>query len=137
MEASKVLGNYELKTTACRSEVLSIFFKSKEALTQSNIEKRVGSAHDRVTIYRTLKSFLEKGLIHKVLDDGSGVKYALCSECAKDFHNHEHVHFKCESCNQTLCLDTVGIPKIDLPVGYTINEKNLLIQGVCKNCSSK
>ncbi len=136
MEASKVLTNYELKRTTCRLEVLEILFNSKQALTQSDIEKYVSPSHDRVTVYRTLKSFLEKGLIHKVLDDGGGVKYALCSECAKDFHNHEHVHFKCKNCHKTLCLDNVAIPKINLPDGYKVDEKNLLIQGVCQNCST-
>ncbi|MEQ8926553.1 MAG: transcriptional repressor [Fulvivirga sp.] len=135
MEARDVLGSYNLKSTNCRNEVLNLLLNSHQALAQSEIEKQVDYSHDRVTVYRTLKTFLDKGLVHKVLDDEGGTKYALCNECAEDHHNHEHVHFKCENCGQTLCLDNIAIPTIELPKGYNISEKNLLIQGTCKNCS--
>lgn len=136
MQAKEVLGSYKLKSTSCRSEVLDMLLVSDRALTQSEIEKNVDPAHDRVTVYRTLKTFLDKGLIHKVLDDEGSTKYALCQECSGDAHNHEHVHFKCKNCGQTLCLDKVAIPVINLPKGYKISEKNILVQGTCKNCSN-
>lgn len=135
MHVKEILGNYNLKSTSCRSEVLDTLLLSKTALAQSEIEKSVDPSHDRVTVYRTLKTFLDKGLIHKVLDDEGGTKYALCHECSHGDHNHEHVHFKCKKCGQTLCLDKVSIPVINLPKGYKIIEKNILIQGTCKNCS--
>ncbi|QSE98112.1 Fur family transcriptional regulator [Fulvivirga lutea] len=135
MEAREVLVSHNLKSTTCRNEVLNLLLNSSQALAQSEIEKQVDHSHDRVTVYRTLKTFLDKGLVHKVLDDEGGTKYALCNECAEDHHNHEHVHFKCENCGQTLCLDKIAIPAIELPQGYNISEKNLLIQGTCKDCS--
>jgi len=46
------------------------------------------------------------------------------------------VHFKCTTCGLTTCLDHVTIPSIILPEGYQRVETNLLVQGVCKNCSN-
>lgn len=136
MQVKEVLSSYNLKSTICRNEVLDLLLQSDHALAQSEIEKHVDKNHDRVTVYRTLKTFLDKGLVHKVLDDEGTTKYALCNECAKDHHNHEHVHFKCEKCGQTLCLDEIAIPRIKLPNGFIISEKNLLIQGICEKCSN-
>jgi Fur family ferric uptake transcriptional regulator len=135
MRVKEILSEYELKSTSCRNEVLSLFLIKAQALGQSDIESEVDPSHDRVTVYRTLKTFLDKGLIHKVLDDAGITKYALCNECNENAHNHEHVHFKCEICGKTSCLDKIAIPAVNLPHGYKITEKNLLIQGVCSKCS--
>ena len=113
--------------------------QSKEyAQSQGDIEQKLSKQFDRVTIYRTLKSFLGSGIIHKVLDDEGGVKYALCKELCHHtdghVHQHDHVHFKCLSCGHTTCLEEVEIPKIELPEGYSKQDSNLLIQGICGNC---
>lgn len=134
-EEGQILRDYELRTTTSRSAILNLFIKNPYALSYSDIEKEIASSFDRVTVYRTLKTFLDKGVIHKVLDDEGGLKYALCSEpCSTHEHHHEHVHFKCEKCGQTNCLDDVTIPGLHLPKGYVAKEMNLLIQGTCRKC---
>ena len=35
---------------------------------------------DRITIYRTLKTFEEKGIVHGIEEGTTEVKYALCQE---------------------------------------------------------
>ncbi|UII22460.1 Fur family transcriptional regulator [Fulvivirga ligni] len=136
METKKILNDYKLKSTPCRSEVLQLLISNEHALSHSDIETKIDDSHDRVTVYRTLKSFLSKGIIHKVLDDEGITKYALCHECSKEEHHHEHVHFKCEHCGQTQCLDNVKIPDIALPQGFKSKEKNVLIQGLCNQCNN-
>ncbi|MBL6446129.1 transcriptional repressor [Fulvivirga sp. 29W222] len=135
MDLKNVLNNFKLKSTPCRAEVLTLLFNNEHALSHSDIEQEVDHSFDRVTVYRTLKTFLDKGLIHKVLDDEGVTKYALCSECSKEEHNHEHVHFKCEQCGHTQCLDEIQIPDISLPAGFKAHQKNLLIQGICNQCN--
>jgi Fur family ferric uptake transcriptional regulator len=88
-------------------------------------------------LYRTLKTFQEKGLIHKVLDDSGVTKYASCTDCTVEVHHHEHVHFKCDLCGNTVCLDSVEIPPISLPAGFKPQEQNLLITGTCNICNKK
>jgi Fur family ferric uptake transcriptional regulator len=132
------LATYSLRNTPCREAVLRAFEDAGYALSQGDVEQYLVSQFDRVTIYRTLKTFLTSGMIHKVLDDQGSIKYALCKTvCWHDGHQHQHdhVHFKCVQCGQTTCLETVHIPNIPLPEHFIKQESNLLIQGICKPCS--
>jgi Fur family transcriptional regulator, ferric uptake regulator len=137
MEAisNRLLKDFRLRTTQTRQEILHLFLQRDYALSHGDIEKEIDSSMDRVTVYRTLKTFLDKGLIHKVLDDEGSLKYALCNEaCSVAGHHHNHVHFKCVRCGQTNCLTNVEIPTVKLPKGYKAKEIDLLIQGVCEHC---
>jgi Fur family ferric uptake transcriptional regulator len=130
-----LLKDFDLRATPGRQEVLQVFINSNFALSHNDIEREMPKDFDRVTLYRTLKTFLDRGLVHKVLDDQGGLKYALCTEaCGTEGHHHNHVHFKCNACGQTSCLD-VEIPGLKLPKGYKPQESNLLIQGICNKCS--
>lgn len=133
-KSDHLLKDFQLRSTPGRQEVLDIFLKINHALSHGDIERNMPADFDRVTLYRTLKTFLDKGLVHKVLDDEGGLKYALCNHnCNATSHSHNHVHFKCTVCGQTSCLD-IEIPGIKLPKGYKPVESNLLIQGTCLNC---
>lgn len=130
-----ILQKHRLRHTDCRVEVLETFRKHHFALSHSDLESELAGHFDRVTLYRTLKTFLEKGIIHKVLDDEGTPKYALCShQCNEQVHHHNHVHFKCNTCGHTQCLDDVIIPSVSLPKGFQAKEFNLLIQGSCDTC---
>jgi Fur family transcriptional regulator, ferric uptake regulator len=135
--ARNTLKEYALRHTGCREDILGVFYKNQYALSHSDLEVTLNDRFDRVTIYRTLKTFLDKGILHKVLDDVGGTKYALCKtdECSHEEHHHDHVHFKCTECGLTNCLDEVHIPSISLPQGYQRIEINMLVQGVCPNCT--
>lgn len=137
MTAKTLLGNYALRQTGTRAEILSIFLQEQRALSQREIESSMKRSCDRVTIYRTLSTFMEKGLVHKVLDHSGVTKFALCtSECGESgSHKHDHIHFTCTNCGKTLCVDDVAIPSLTLPPGYLAKEVNVLIQGTCANCS--
>lgn len=131
-----ILKEFELRKTPSRSAIVELFLSSDFALSHADIEKAIDTSIDRVTVYRTLKSFLDKGLIHKVLDDSGVLKYALCThQCSSNDHHHDHVHFKCTKCGQTNCIDDVNIPVVQLPTGYKIEDVSLLIQGICEKCS--
>ena len=134
--SGRVLVRFKIRQTHCRLDILGAFMEAEHALSQPDLEKEMGTTHDRVTIYRTLTLFLEKGLIHKVLDDAGAMKYALCPDsCTDHDHDHEHVHFKCVTCGNTICIESVGVPRIQLPAGYQLLERNLLLSGVCKDCN--
>jgi Fe2+ or Zn2+ uptake regulation protein len=64
-----LLRDFNLRSTPNREEILDLFIEKNYALSHSDIEKEIDASLDRVTVYRTLKTFLDKGLIHKVLDD--------------------------------------------------------------------
>lgn len=134
-QSEALLRNFKLRSTPNRQEILNLFLQKKYALSHGDIEKEIDNALDRVTVYRTLKTFLDRGLIHKVLDDEGSLKYALCKEgCRAPVHRHDHVHFKCLHCGQTNCLN-VEAPAVRLPKGFRAQETNVLIQGICDRCS--
>ncbi|MCY7349891.1 MAG: transcriptional repressor [Cytophagaceae bacterium] len=136
--AKSTLKDFNLRLTDCRAEMLVIFNEKGHALSHGDIEGMLTEKFDRVTLYRTLKTFLEKGLIHKVLDDEGGAKYALCRDACHTTdqqHHHDHVHFKCNVCGLTNCLDDVRVPTLELPQGYQRRETTLLVQGICPLCN--
>jgi len=106
MEAKvhKILSDNKLKKTDTRARVLEAFLKSNQALTNQDLEENFDYV-DRVTLYRTIKTFEEKGIIHQAMDGTDVNKYALCSEsCSSSEHHDYHAHFTCTSCNSTICL---------------------------------
>lgn len=138
MDSLNRLKKAGLRITDGRIAILD-FFKKNPGLGLSihDLLAQFSKELDKVTLYRTLHSFEDKGLIHKVIDETALERYALCEEhCSHDEgHNHEHVHFKCTSCNTTECLEGTEQPKITLPKGYSKKEANFLILGECAKCS--
>lgn len=130
-----ILHRRQLSSTESRRKILSLFLNTPDALTHGDIEKEVGDKYDRVTIYRTLQTFTEKGIVHTIPTADNAVLYALCKECEEGHHHDDHVHFICTACEKTICLDDVVSPKIDLPEGYASENVQVVIQGVCKDCS--
>jgi Fur family ferric uptake transcriptional regulator len=135
-EVRKILSTHKLRLTANRADILNLFLINPAALSQPELERALDDRCDRVTIYRTLSTFLDKGILHKVLDDAGAMKYALCArDCgAATYHSHDHVHFKCKSCGNTECLAEVHIHLPPLPKGYLLHETNVLLQGICPAC---
>ena len=130
-----ILHQKNMSITESRKKILSLFLRDNDALTHGDIEKRAGEKFDRVTVYRTLQTFVEKGIIHTIPTEENAVLYALCKDCAEGHHHDDHVHFVCTACNTTICLDDVVSPAFDLPSGYVAESVNVIIKGVCKNCS--
>ena len=132
-----LLEDHGLRRTAFRREVMAIFYKNKgTALTNADIEQYLGD-FDRITLYRTLKSFEDNGIIHEALTSGGQAKFALCGE-ACDNHNHHdhHVHFHCNKCGETSCIDQLSRNLIDsIPTGYEISDIQISMTGICNKCS--
>lgn len=129
------LTSRNIKPTAMRELVLVILTEQKMAISLSDLEQKFQKS-DRVTLYRTLKTFEENKLIHSI-DDGTGsVKYALCKESCQCHPEDLHVHFFCQNCQHTFCLSDIPIPSINLPVNFSIENINMVVKGVCSNCNN-
>jgi Fur family ferric uptake transcriptional regulator len=129
-----ILRRKNLSSTESRKKILSLFLNSHDALAHGDIEQKAAEKFDRVTIYRTLQTFVEKGIIHTIPTPDNSIRYALCKDCSEGHHHDEHVHFVCSTCNATICLDDVVSPQINLPAGYVADNVQVIINGVCKNC---
>ncbi len=133
-QIAHILKHHQLRVTACRKQVIAVFLDKRHAIGHSELERQLAD-FDRVTIYRTLNTFLEKGIVHQVPDDVGEAKYALCSDdCDEHAHQDEHVHFKCLECNKLTCIAEIAIPNLTLPKGYVMKHATLLIKGLCEDC---
>ena len=132
-----LLKQYGLRKTSARIATLDILIRSDVALAHSDIEQALKEDLDRVTLYRTLSVFEEKGLIHKAYDGGEAVKYAICSSaCNEHEHKDDHLHFNCQVCGNTYCLQGYSVPQIESPADFEIEHVYLFAKGICKACRS-
>lgn len=108
--------------------------KNKNALSQGDLEDKF-KQYDRVTLYRTLHSFLDSGILHKIPNERGIASYGLCHEtCTPNDHKHNHIHFKCNNCGQIECLIENASPSVSVPLGYKVEGVNLIVDGICVAC---
>jgi len=127
------LNSKNIKPTAMRQLVLQVLIKQKTAISLPELEQIFEKA-DKVTLYRTLKTFQENQLIHAVEDGSGSLKYALCEDFCTCEPKHLHVHFLCNKCKKTYCLKDIPVPQPDLPDGFKFSSANFVIKGICSNC---
>lgn len=132
----EILKSNGLSKTEVRKKVLQLFLDSDIALSLQDIESAFDKL-DRITLYRTLKTFEGKGIIHQAIDGTKHPKYAMCdADCDEHNHQDNHAHFHCVQCEKTICLEHVPTPNIpNIPAGYTVEETNLIISGICSECA--
>ncbi len=137
-DISHILKRNQLSVTGSRTRILELFLSKNGALAHADIERKAGEKFDRVTVYRTLQSFLDKGIIHSIPTADNSVRYALCKDdCTEGHHHDNHIHFVCRNCGVTTCLDDVLIPSVELPKGFKAQQIEMVVSGNCKDCSSK
>jgi Fur family transcriptional regulator, ferric uptake regulator len=130
-----ILKRNNLSVTSGRKKILELFFDKAGALSHGDIEKNAGERFDRVTVYRTLQSFVEKGIIHSIPTADNSILYALCKDnCSEGHHRDNHVHFICNKCGTTSCLENVSTPQVKLPNGFVASKVEVVVNGICKNC---
>ncbi|MDO6601504.1 Fur family transcriptional regulator [Arenibacter palladensis] len=136
-EIEKTLENNGIRPTAMRILIYKFMAKKEVAIALTDIENAFVKA-ERTTLYRTLKTFEDKGIVHHI-DDGTGIsKYALCEQgCNCELDQDLHLHFHCSNCDKTVCLTDHKIPHINLPNGYIAEDANLVITGICEKCSGQ
>ncbi|HIB47186.1 MAG TPA: transcriptional repressor [Flavobacteriaceae bacterium] len=135
-EIEKLLEEKNVRPTAMRILIYKFMAQKDSAVAMKDIESAFAKA-DRTTLYRSLKTFEEKNVVHQI-DDGTGIaKYALCEEgCNCEIEQDLHLHFHCSNCDETVCLTEHKIPQINLPDGFLAEEVNLVLTGICDKCNS-
>lgn len=131
------LHDHGLKKTPIRVKILELFLEHDYALSAVDVLALMPKGQDKVTVYRALTSFEEKGLIHRASEDGHGVKYAACNhQCPDELHADAHAHFVCDVCHHTYCLDHVQVPELKTGEDFEVDRIHYTLSGTCKNCLS-
>ena len=142
-KTEKILSSHGIRPTQMRSKIYRYLRRKQSAVSFSDLKKafvqksETNKTANRTTFYRNLKTFEDKGLIHQI-NDGTGVaKYALSDENTNvKLSTGLHMHFHCTDCKKTICLPN-KISEESLPDQYEVNDVNLVLKGICKNCSKK
>ena len=135
-EITNLLNAKKIQITAIRILVLQYFLSQNKAINLSGLEAKFHFS-ERTTLYRTLKTFTEKGLLHQINDGTASAKYALCdASCTAHNHTDIHPHFYCEKCKNTTCLNTITIPKIEVKNTFKVNNTEIILKGICNVCNS-
>lgn len=139
METKDIINRLEakgIKPTANRILVLKTLMGATTPLSLSNMERLMVSM-DKSSIFRSLTLFLEHDVAH-AFEDGRGVlNYELCEEDGKCDHHDGHIHFYCESCQRSFCMEDIHIPSFELPAGFYPHSVSFVIKGECPNCRKK
>jgi Fe2+ or Zn2+ uptake regulation protein len=127
------LREKNLKSTPLRLAILHHLTGSHGPLTAEEISLGIKKlSFDRATLFRTLKTFSEAGIIHAV-DLGEGF---LRYERNCDIHHHHH-HIQCTDCKK---IETVPfcIPeqfkKQLSSMGYKHISHRMDFSGICREC---
>ena len=131
-----VLSKHQLKKTALRRNILSVFLDHKRSLTQAEIITALSNADnivDRVSIYRNLANLKDAGILHEV----DANHYVFCShECEA----HAHLLLFCQQCHKhqeikdheriTHFMSAVGIFR------FFGKQRPIFLRGVCSSCTA-
>ncbi len=139
MDHQEVIERLEqkgIKATANRILVYRELALAEHPMSLSDIEQRLVSL-DKSSIFRALTLFLEHDAVH-TFSDGRGVlHYELCASRGTCNHGDSHLHFYCESCQQSFCLEEIPLPTVELPEGFSPHSISFVIKGECPACRKK
>lgn len=125
-----------IRPTANRILVMKTLMGEQNPQSLSNLERKMVSM-DKSSIFRTLTLFLEHDVVH-AFEDGRGVLcYELCEEKGACDHHDGHIHFYCESCQRSFCMEDINIPSFELPEGFYPHSISFVIKGECPDCRKK
>lgn len=125
-----------LKITPQRSLIFDELSKATDHPTADAIYQRVRKSLSNIsfdTVYRTLLSFTEIGIISLVEGTGEQKRF--------EPNLHRHHHFRCIKCYTIFdfehdAYDNIAVPDAVQKQGVIIN-KRVVLEGVCSKCNGK
>jgi Fur family ferric uptake transcriptional regulator len=133
--ARKMLRGAKLYCTECRVAILKVLIKARSPLRQEQIAEKLGSGRfNKVSIYRTLATLVETGLVHRAFMHERAWHFEMADDCTE---TQCHPHFMCTSCGSTHCLTGLSLPMVRPPakMGFVIHRQQVRLEGLCPSCS--
>jgi Fe2+ or Zn2+ uptake regulation protein len=137
-----------LRKTPVRVSVLELLGRNARPMSVPQILAKLKGV-DTVTVYRTLGTFVEKRLAHRVRGGGgdrtwmyalgAGVRAGADDDANGAAPSHNHPHFVCDACGKVECVEEAEIPRnfvASLGVGsaYAVAYAEVVLHGVCARC---
>jgi Fur family ferric uptake transcriptional regulator len=136
-DLSNILKKSGFKITPIRLAILEVFSHDCEPINAEFIFKKLKKEKvNIVTIYRTLTSFENTGILKRVDLQKDSVYYELAG------HHHHH-HIICTDCGLVEGFEVCDLDNLTDKVLKTSNKFNIITKhslelfGVCKKCQNK
>ena len=130
-----LMERHGVKPTANRIIIVRTLSESNGPMSLTELEYKILTI-DKSSISRALALFRKQHLVHTI-ESGESVRYELCLSHSCDKDDDRHVHFSCERCHRTTCLDACPVPEVELPVGYVQIFAEHIVRGICPDCSRR
>ena len=125
-----------LKATPQRVEIYRELAGTKEHPDAETVYSRVRRRLPAIsfdTVYRTLRSFSEHGLILRMSTSGDRARF--------DADTSEHHHFICERCGTIIDFDAERVGPELLPEELStvgrLHSFHIEVRGICRSCENK
>lgn len=123
-----------LRSTPIRLDLLKALEKTHNPVTVVELLERLPRGTDKVTTYRALEQFVEKGLV-RVIRIGNASRYEFR-------HAHDdHHHVVCLKCHRTQDISLCAMENLKKAIEkeatdfITITDHSFEVFGLCKNCA--
>ncbi len=137
-KTAQLLKTSGLRRTTVRETILRLLDNAGRPLSHQDILRRRGAiSFDRVTVYRTLETLQEAGLLHRI--QGMDGTWRFCRHRSESPGkcSGNHIHFLCARCDLMSCLPEQPLPWVAAPAGATIHSKQLVVHGHCAACVAR
>ena len=130
-----LLESSKLRKTGARTAILGVLAGAHKPQTAEQIGFKLGvRGPDKVTIYRTLESFVKTGFVHKAYLEARKWHFELADHCSEE---QCHPHFVCNGCGQTRCLPEATSPPVKVKrKGFIVYRQQIKLEGLCPSCST-
>ena len=129
----QLMDQHGVKPTVNRILIARALLDAGRPMSMTELES-VLETIDKSNIFRALQAFREAHLVPVLDDTGNGVRYELCPSHHDDEDDDVHVHFYCEKCHRTFCLEDTPVPPVSVPEGFDVETANYLLKGICPDC---
>ena len=133
MSISDVWAIKGVRATPFREQVLSLLLQRGHPMTHAEILQTLPNAADRVTLYRTLETLRDAGILHQV-QGADGVWRFCAHELDGGGCPGGHPHFLCLACGSMVCLTGQPLQRVEVPVDVLVQGKQLVVYGLCASC---
>ncbi len=125
-----------ISITPQRVAIYSALMGSTEHPSAEDIYNRVKSDFPDIsvdTVYRTLSTFSQMGLVNVVEGYGEPKRY--------DPDIEPHHHFRCNRCNRIVDFQDTGFDKLKVPAiirrKFSVSGIRVVVEGLCDKCRRK
>ncbi len=129
------MSAYMKRQTKQRAVVQRLFEQAKRPLSPTEVFEQARTELNAIslaTIYRTLKTLIDEGVLVPVSLPGLPDRYETRG-CA----DHHHHHFHCDDCGRVFDVPGCGLHSdVHIPSGFSVKRHEVVLYGACHECSA-